>query len=268
MSESSPPLMRIALGVEYDGTAFHGWQSQSGGVRTVQDCLELALSRIADHSVHVACAGRTDAGVHALAQVVHFDTTARRPERAWVMGGNTHLPGDVRILWARPVAADFHARFSALARSYRYLILNAPQRSALMRHRASWHYRPLDVERMALAARDLLGEHDFSAFRGIDCQAKSPVRTVYRLELARHGDYVLLEAEANAFLHHMVRNLAGVLMAIGEGSRPVKWARQVLESRDRCQGGITAPPQGLYLSGVRYLPHYGLPAAAAPLCLL
>ena len=244
--------MRIALGVEYDGTHFRGWQVQQAAVRTVQECVEMALSRVANHQVRVFCAGRTDTGVHASGQVVHFDTQAQRSSRSWILGANSHLPEDVDVVWAQPVPDTFHARFSALARRYRYIILNRPFRSALHRHRATWFYRLLNVERMRNAAQSLLGEHDFSAFRSEECQAKSPVRTLYALDVERTGDFVILEAEANAFLHRMVRNIAGALMAVGIESRPIDWVHQVLERRDRKLGGVTAPPEGLYLIRVRY----------------
>lgn len=252
--------MRVALGIEYDGSGFRGWQAQQPGVRTVQNCLEKAIGKVADHPVRVSCAGRTDAAVHATAQVAHFDTEAERSDRAWVFGTNANLPPDVSVLWAQPVPNTFHARFSALARRYRYLILNRPVRPALYRQQASWFYRPLEVERMHAAARCLLGEHDFSSFRAAECQAKTPRRTVYALELERHGGWVVLEIEANAFLHHMVRNVAGVLMAIGSGEQPIEWAQEVLEARDRRLGGVTAPPQGLYLIAVRYPDEYQLPS--------
>lgn len=254
--------MRIALGLEYDGSHFRGWQSQQAGVRTVQDCLEEALAKVADHPVRVICAGRTDSGVHGSGQVVHFDTPAERAPRSWVLGSNANLPADICLQWAKPVPKTFHARFSALARRYRYVILNRPYRSALLRQRAAWYYRPLRVETMAEAAKQLIGEHDFTSFRGVDCQARSPVRTLGALSVERRGDLVVMEAEANAFLHHMVRNIAGVLMAIGSGERPVDWAGQVLQARDRTRGGVTAPPEGLYLLRVRYPAEFDLPAAS------
>ncbi len=256
--------MRVAVVLEYDGSAFAGWQLQEPEVRTVQACVEAALSRIADHPVRVTCAGRTDAGVHATYQVVHFDTPAHRPPHAWVLGANSHLPPEVAVRWAGVVPEDFHARFSAQARTYRYLILNRPVRPTFLARRVTWTHRPLDEARMAEAARDLVGEHDFSAYRALGCQAKSPVRTVHRLEVLRQGELVILEVEANAFLHHMVRNMAGVLMEIGAGRRPAGWAREVLEGRDRTLGGVTAPPDGLYLVGVRYPERYGLPALPRP----
>ncbi len=249
--------MRVVCAVEYDGSAFSGWQRQEHA-RSVQTTLEAALSKVADHPVQTSCAGRTDAGVHATWQVIHFDSDAERSERSWVLGTNSNLPGAVRLLSARPVAGDFHARFSAQARRYRYLILNRPVASALLRHRVTWAHEPLDEARMQAGARYLLGEHDFSSFRALACQAKSPRRTVHRLEVSRGGEYLYLEVEANAFLHHMVRNIAGVLMAVGRGVQQPDWVADVLASRDRTQGGVTAPAAGLYLVGVRYPPQYGI----------
>ena len=251
--------MRVALGVQYDGSGFRGWQAQQPGTRTVQTVLEQALARVAAHPVRVICAGRTDAGVHGVGQVVHFETTAVRSERAWVLGGNAHLPPDVSLNWARETPDDFHARFSATARRYRYLILNRSQRSALWRARAAWHYHPLDAEQMHAAGQALVGEHDFSSFRAAECQARHPVREIHELIVRRQGDGVTLEVEANAFLHHMVRNIAGVLMAIGGGERPLAWAQEVLEQRDRTRAGVTAPAEGLYLLTVRYPERFGLP---------
>ncbi len=250
--------MRIALGVEYDGTDFCGWQIQSG-VRTVQECLEQALSRVANHPVQVVCAGRTDTGVHGLGQVVHFDSDAARDERAWVLGGNANLPGDITLRWAHPVPDSFHARFGAQRRHYRYLILNRKTRPAVGRNRFCWIHRPLDVTRMQTAARYLLGEHDFSSYRAVACQAKSPVRTVHRLDVVQEEDLITIDIVANAFLHHMVRNIAGVLITIGSGEQEPHWADEVLNYRDRTLGGVTAPPQGLYFVGVEYSPEYELP---------
>lgn len=254
--------MRIALGVQYDGSGFRGWQTQRPGMRTVQSCLERALTQVANHPVGSICAGRTDSGVHGIGQVVHFDTTAVRSMRSWVLGSNANLPLDLSVSWACQVPEEFHARFSALARRYRYLILNRPHRSALWRQRATWCYRPLDVEWMHAAGQVLVGEHDFSSFRAAECQARHPVREIRELTVRRQGDGVVLDVEANAFLHHMVRNIAGVLLAIGTGDRPVEWAREVLERRDRTQGGVTAPADGLYLLAVRYPERFGLPANA------
>lgn len=254
-------MMRVALGVQYDGASFRGWQAQQPGVRTVQSTLEQALSKVADHPIRVVCAGRTDAGVHGVAQVVHFDTVAVRSTRAWVLGGNALLPLDMSLAWACAMPDDFHARFSALARRYRYLILNQPQRSALWSRRATWCYRPLDATRMHRAGQALVGQHDFSAFRAAECQAKHPFREIYELTVQRYGDGIVLEVEANAFLHHMVRNIAGVLLSIGAGDQPVEWAQEVLERRDRTQAGVTAPADGLYLLAVRYPEQFGLPEA-------
>lgn len=255
-------MMRVALGIQYDGAGFRGWQTQRTGVRTVQSSLEQALDKVADHPIKLVCAGRTDTGVHGVAQVAHFDTHAARSARAWVLGGNAHLPPDISLHWACAAPDDFHARFSALARRYRYLILNQPQRSALWRQRATWYYRPLDAGRMHAAGQALIGEHDFSAFRAAECQARHPIRTLFELTVQRYGDGVALEVEANAFLHHMVRNIAGVLLAVGVGDQPVEWAREVLERRDRTQAGVTAPADGLYLLAVRYPERFGLPTAA------
>ncbi len=250
--------MRIALGVEYSGSGFHGWQWQEG-VRSVQGELEQALSRVADRPIRVQCAGRTDAGVHATGQVVHFDVDVFRPQRAWILGANVNLPADVNVLWARQVAMEFHARYAATGRTYRYEILNRMTRSSILRDRVVWFHYPLDEQRMQRAGQCLVGEHDFSSFRAQACQAKSPLREVRRLAVSRFGQRVAIEIEANGFLHHMVRNIAGVLMTIGRGDQPEAWAREVLETRDRAQGGVTAPPQGLYLLGVDYPAVFGIP---------
>lgn len=255
--------MRIAFGVEYDGSRFSGWQVQEPGVRTVQEAMETAVGRVAAGPVRVYCAGRTDTGVHATAQVIHFDTDAVRNERAWVFGTNANLPKEVCVLWARPVDDDFHARFSARRRRYRYVILNRPVRPTFLAHRVSWAFRPLDEARMAAAAAHLLGEHDFSSYRAVACQAKSPVRTLHRLDVTREGEFIFIDAEANGFLHHMVRNIAGVLMTIGSGEQPPDWSREVLEVRDRTLGGITAPPYGLYFTGVEYPERYALPSLSS-----
>jgi tRNA pseudouridine38-40 synthase len=251
--------MRIAVGVEYDGSRFRGWQTQQEGVRTVQIEVEKALSFVADHPVRVHCAGRTDAGVHAREQVIHFETGVSRPPKAWVMGGNVRLPDDVNFLWAQAMPDDFHARFSARFRSYRYRILNRPMRSALLHGRATWIYRPLDADRMHEAGQVLVGTHDFTSYRAVGCQAKQPVRTVTHLEVSRQGEMIELTVRANAFLHHMVRNIAGVLIAIGAGDREAGWARDVLEHRNRTLGGVTAPPDGLYFERVDYEDEFQLP---------
>ena len=249
---------RIAIGIEYDGSAYAGWQSQASAP-SVQGKIEIALSAVADSPVSVTCAGRTDAGVHAVGQVAHFDTGIERTTRSWTLGANTHLPNDVCVLWAREVPSGFHARYSALARTYRYVILNRPSRPALARHRACWIHRPLDEHRMAEAASHLLGEHDFSAFRAAECQSRTPVRRVEAVEVRRLGDLVFLDVRANAFLHHMVRNIAGVLIEVGIGDAEPRWVREVLEGRDRTLGGVTAPPGGLYLLAVKYPPEFELP---------
>ena len=256
-------MVRIAVGIEYDGSAYAGWQAQASAP-TLQQVLERALGRIADEPVALTCAGRTDAGVHALAQVAHFDTHARRSLRGWVLGANSELPRDVALAWARPVPAHFHARYCAEARSYRYLIANRLARPALLADRAAWIHRPLDQERMRSAAQALLGEHDFSAFRTAECQAKSPVRRMERLNVERQGDFVLIEATANAFLHHMMRNIAGMLIAIGRGDAPVEFAREVLAGRDRTRNAATASAAGLYLLAVRYPAAFALPLSPRP----
>jgi tRNA pseudouridine38-40 synthase len=251
---------RIALGIEYDGSRFLGWQTQPGG-GTVQDALQAALSAVADEPVAVTCAGRTDRGVHARAQVVHFDTAAQRPETAWVRGVNAMLPETVAVLWSREVDAEFHARYRALSRSYRYVLLNRAVRPALAARHAGWFHAPLDVEAMRAAARPLLGEHDFSAFRAADCQAKNPVRTLHALEIERRGERVEFTLRANAWLHHMVRNIVGTLVYVGAGRQPPRWAQQVLESRNRAEGAPTFGPEGLYLDAVEYDAKWGIPTA-------
>ncbi len=252
--------MRIALGIEYDGTGYSGWQRQRNGIG-VQTRLEEALSSVADEPLEVTCAGRTDAGVHAIAQVGHFDTRSERSDRGWLLGTNTHLPDDISVKWVRPVEDSFHARFSALSRSYRYCILNRLVRSAMNRHRVWWVHKPLDAERMHAAAQSLIGEHDFSAFRAAGCQARSPVREIQSIEVRREGDHVLLEVAANAFLQHMVRNITGLLVSIGAGEMDVQWAERVLTSRDRTQAGVAAPPQGLTLVRVEYPSNFGIPGS-------
>jgi tRNA pseudouridine38-40 synthase len=250
--------MKIAAVIEYCGSRYSGWQHQPHA-RSIQQQVETALRRVADHTVQVQCAGRTDTGVHALHQVIHFETDAVRTGHAWVAGGNTYLPEHISILWAQPVADDFHARYAALRRSYRYVILNRTTRPGLNPELVAWEYRPLDARRMNQAAAALIGEHDFSAFRAAGCQAKVPIRNVHRLNVFRAGEYVVIEITANAYLQHMVRNIAGVLMAIGAGEKPIEWAGQVLEGRDRTQGGVTAPAGGLYLTCVEYPEKYGIP---------
>jgi tRNA pseudouridine38-40 synthase len=251
---------RIALGIEYDGSRFLGWQTQPGG-GTVQDALEAALSGIADAPVGVTCAGRTDRGVHARAQVVHFDTAAERPDSAWLRGANAMLPEPMAVLWSRRVAPDFHARYSALSRSYRYVLLNRPVRPALAARYAGWHHAPLDLQAMKEAAAQLIGEHDFSAFRSAECQAKNPVRTLHAIGIERSGERIDFTLRANAWLQHMVRNIIGTLVYVGKGRHPPRWAKQVLESRDRSLAAPTFGSEGLYLECVEYDARWNIPAA-------
>ena len=243
--------MRIALGIEYDGTAYNGWQRQKTGLG-VQQRVEEALQAVANHPVEVTCAGRTDTGVHATGQVVHFDTTSTRDDRGWLLGANSNLPDDISVTWAQQVSDDFHARFSATGRNYRYRILNRLERSAIHRQWAWWIYQPLDTERMHAAAQQLRGEHDFSAFRAAGCRANTADRNISHIAVAREGDWVTLTVSANAFLQHMVRNITGTLVAVGLGEQSVAWLAEVLESLDRKQGGIAAPPHGLTLVSVDY----------------
>jgi tRNA pseudouridine38-40 synthase len=251
--------MRIALGVEYDGSPYFGWQSQADG-HTVQDALQVALSGIADEQISITAAGRTDTGVHALEQVVHFDTGVERPLSAWVRGVNALLPKSIAVLWAHPVPEEFHARFSAQARSYRYLLINRPVRSAIQHGKVGWFHAPLDVEKMREAAQYLLGEHDFSAFRAAECQAKSPVKTLAQLDITRQGDMIIFELTAGAFLHHMVRNIVGCLVYVGKGKHPPQWMQQVLQSRERSLAAPTFAPDGLYLRHITYDAKWGLPS--------
>ena len=261
--------MRIALGVEYDGSRFCGWQTQPEGC-AVQDVLERALGEIAAEPVTITCAGRTDAGVHALAQVVHFDTVACRPPSAWVRGVNALLPPPCAVTWAREVAEEFHARYRALSRTYRYLLLNHPVRPAAAHGRVGWFHLPLDLDTMRAAARRLIGEHDFSTFRSSECQARSPVRTIRRLDLYRRGSYVVFEIQANAFLHHMVRNIVGCLLYVGKGKHQPDWVAELLAGRDRTRAAPTFDAAGLYLAHIEYESRWGLPAlprtAFAELC--
>jgi tRNA pseudouridine38-40 synthase len=243
--------LRYAAGVEYDGGAYSGWQVLDG-VPSVQVQVERALSQVAAEPIKVVCAGRTDAGVHALCQVIHFDTAAVRPGRGWVLGANTYLPSDISVLWARAVPEDFHARFSATARRYRYVLFDRRTRSGLWSKRSSWSAHPLDASAMHAAAQCLVGRHDFTSFRASECQASSPIRLVESLTVQREGALVVLEVQANAFLHHMVRNIVGTLLPVGRGERPGSWVAEVLAACDRRVAGITAPPHGLYFAGVRY----------------
>ena len=246
-------LQRFALGIEYDGTAFNGWQKQPHAP-SIQASLNSALAVVANAPVECTGAGRTDSGVHATGQVAHFDSSAQRTVYSWRQGLNSNLPVDINILWVRPVSDEFHARFSALSRAYEYRILNRPVRSALQRHRAWWVHQPLDHEKMQLAANYLLGEHNFNSFRASSCQAHSPVRTMSKLQVTREGDQIRIVCSANAFLHHMVRNIVGSLVSIGRGDKPVDWMNAALESRDRKCAGMTAPPTGLTFTDVGYPP--------------
>lgn len=251
--------MRIALGVEYDGASYHGWQLQTN-CETVQGTLERALSQVADHPVALTVAGRTDAGVHAIAQVVHFESSANRKLQAWVLGVNANLPRQIRVIWAVPVSDQFHARFGAIERNYRYLIINRPTPPGILFQKATWERETLDDEAMHLAAQCLVGEHDFTSFRASSCQSKSPVRNLTRISVTRNGDMVAIDVSANAFLHHMIRNLAGTLIKVGLGEKPTNWVGTVLEARDRTMAGVTAPPDGLYLTNVSYPEHFALPS--------
>lgn len=255
--------MRIAVGIEYKGTAFSGWQSQRG-VRTVQDCVEHALSRVADHPVRVVTAGRTDTGVHATGQVVHFDTASQRSGYSWMRGANSHLPHDVRVLWTRRVPDGFHARFSARERAYRYVLYCSPSRPAILGDLCTWVHYDLDVHPMREAAKSLLGEHDFSSFRAAGCQARTPYRTVREVVLAQAGPWLWLDVAADAFLQHMVRNIVGTLAVVGRGERSPGWVTEVLDGADRTRAGATAPPEGLYLSEVRYPDEFNIPFPASP----
>lgn len=247
------------LGVEYDGLSYYGWQRQTHSANTVQEVLEQALAKVADETVLTHCAGRTDSGVHGLGQVVHFDTTAKRSDRGWVLGVNRYLPDNVAVKWRCDADEKFHARFSATSRSYTYIILNEQARSAVLASKVTHYPYPLDCELMQQAANALLGEHDFSAYRATACQSPTAFRDLQRLDVERRGSFVLVHVRANAFLYHMVRNLVGVLLEVGCGQKPVQWAGEVLLSRDRKEAGRTAAPDGLYLSGVRYPEHFNMP---------
>ena len=254
--------MRLALGVSYGGQGYDGWQSQLSG-RTVQDHLQKALTAFAQHPVSTICAGRTDAGVHGLMQVVYFDTLLDRPTNAWVRGPNSLLPDDIAVQWAQPVPASFHARGSAIARRYAYVLLQSPIRPSVERGRIGWAFRPLDEAAMQAAAQRLIGTHDFTSFRASQCQAKTPVKTLRRIDIARRGAYWRFEFEADAFLHHMIRNLMGCLLVVGRGEQPVEWISEVLLARNRKVAAPTFSPDGLYFLGPRYEDHWGLPERTA-----
>jgi tRNA pseudouridine38-40 synthase len=255
-------LKRIALGVQYDGKPWHGWQTQPAG-GTVQDTLEAALKRFALTNIATTCAGRTDAGVHALEQVVHFDTTLNRDMFSWVRGVNAFLPPSIAVRWACEVAqtasSEFHARFSATARTYHYIIYNHPVRSPLLTGKAGWVFRPLQVDAMRAAAQHLIGTHDFSAFRAAECQAKSPVKDMREISVERRSDIIVVSLTANAFLHHMVRNIVGALIVVGNGNQPPQWLQELLAGRDRSRAAPTFMPDGLYLTRIAYDANWGLP---------
>lgn len=252
-------MARIALGIEYDGTDFLGWQTLSHGAN-LEDTVAAAVAFVADHPVSLTCAGRTDSGVHARCQVAHFDSEAPRSVRAWALGATARLPPTVAVRWAQVVPEAFHARYSALARRYRYAIVDRPVRPALEGRFVAWERHPLDVGAMHAAAQALVGEHDFSAFRTVACQAKHPWRRLDEITVAREGERVVIEVEANAFLHHMVRNIVGSLLPVGRGERPVGWLAELLAGRDRAKAGPTAPAAGLVFLGPRYPASFGLPA--------
>lgn len=256
---SYPPMKRIALGLQYDGTAYRGFQAQAG-LPTIQAELEAALSSVANEPITVYCAGRTDAGVHAMGQVVHFDTNAERPDFGWVQGCNGKLPNDIAVQWAQEVSEDFHARYKARSRRYRYVIANTSARPALTERFATWIYHPLDHLKMHEAAQALLGTHDFSAFRAAECQAKNPIKTMEFANISRQEEYVILDIKADAFLHHMVRNIIGTLLPIGLGSAPVSFMKEALESRCRTRAGMTAKPCGLSLIEINYPDEFHLPS--------
>jgi tRNA pseudouridine38-40 synthase len=255
-------MTRWAAEVEYVGTRYSGWQSQPHAI-SVQGEIETVLSRVAAQPIAISAAGRTDAGVHGYAQIIHFDSTAERSPYAWLLGSNSQLPSDISLRWVQTVRDDFHARHSAVARRYRYVIHNHRARSALLNDRVAWLKWPLDAEPMHRAAQALIGELDFSAFRGAQCQSSTPMRCVTDISVYRSGEFVLLDIRANAFLHHMVRNIAGTLMEVGSGRRPEAWVKEVLDSRDRTQAGMNAAAEGLYLVAADYPAEFGIPAAPA-----
>lgn len=256
----TPSWHKVALGIEYQGSNYYGWQRQRE-VRSVQSCLELALSKVANHPVEVFCAGRTDAGVHATGQVLHFETTAQRADAAWTLGVNAHLPADISVRWAKSVDLAFHARFSATARRYRYIICNQRLRPAILGNGMTHYYHPLQAELMQLAAQSLLGEQDFTSFRAMQCQSRSPWREVHHVSVWRQAQYIVVDIKANAFVHHMVRNIVGSLLEVGAGNRPVTWIAELLAAKDRTLAAATARPEGLYLVAVDYPANFALPSA-------
>ncbi|MRI35012.1 tRNA pseudouridine(38-40) synthase TruA [Endozoicomonas sp. OPT23] len=252
-------MPRFVASVQYDGSRYHGWQSLKTGHPSVQETVEKALSKVANHSVSVVCAGRTDAGVHGCNQIIHFDSDAERSSYGWTFGTNSGLPDDIALNWVQPVSDDFHARFSAEWRRYRYVILNRRIRPAHLPKGVTYYHRPLDVELMNIGGQYLIGEHDFDSYRAVQCQAKHAVREMQKLEVHRHGDMVIIDIRANAFLHHMVRNITGVLQEVGSGRKPPIWVKEVLDARDRSKAGVTAKPHGLYFVDVGYPEQFDLP---------
>ncbi|MDO6427965.1 tRNA pseudouridine(38-40) synthase TruA [Thalassotalea sp. 1_MG-2023] len=252
--------MRFALGIEYDGSQYCGWQRQNNVV-SVQETLEKALSKIANEPINVICAGRTDTGVSATNQVVHFDTHNVRKEVAWTLGVNTHLPKDIAVTWVKAVDETFHARFGATSRRYRYIIYNNPLRPAIFSTGLTFNHYPLDEKLMHKAAQFLVGEHDFTSFRTVHCQAPSAVRTIEHCQVSRQGNYLCIDVKGNAFLHHMIRNIAGSLMRVGRGQEEVEWIAEVLAAKNRCLAGVTAPANGLYFVDVTYPEKYQLPSS-------
>jgi tRNA pseudouridine38-40 synthase len=257
-------MTRYALGIEYDGSQFCGWQVQSG-VETVQEAIERALGAVANHSTRVVTAGRTDTGVHATGQVIHFDSASRRTLNSWIRGVNSNLPAGVVVTWAKEVSPSFHARFCARARSYRYIILSRPVRPTILARRVTWTHQLLNVQAMRSAAKDLLGQHDFSAYRSVHCQSRQPIRSIHHFAVGQSGAWTWFDIQADGFLHHMVRNIAGVLMPIGAEEKAPSWAREVLMSRERSHAGVTAPAGGLYLSRVDYPEHFDIPSPTNPI---
>ena len=251
--------LKFAIGIEYSGSAYAGWQQQKHSV-SIQQHLQEAIGFVANHPVSLVCAGRTDAGVHAIEQVAHFESDSVRTNRSWLLGSNCRLPRDIRIRWITPVDDSFHARFSAYARSYRYILLNSDVPSAVFYDRCSWEFRPLDHGKMHESAQALVGEHDFSAFRAVGCQAKSACRDIHSVEVSRQGDLIYLDIMANAFLYHMVRNITGSLLEVGRGEKPVDWIEDLLAGKDRNHGGVTAPAAGLYLQQVYYPELFNIPS--------
>lgn len=250
--------MRYALGIEYDGKNYCGWQRQKE-VKSVQQCLEKALSKVANETIDVVCAGRTDTGVNATNQVIHFDFDKPRKDVAWTLGVNSNLPKDIAVKWMKPVSDDFHARFSATARRYRYIIYNSPLRSAILPSGLSFNHQPLNEKLMQQAAQHLVGKHDFTSFRTVHCQSHSPVRTLHHCNVNRLGNYLVIDVKGNAFLHHMVRNISGSLMRVGQGIETIDWIKEVLEAKNRCLAGMTAAAGGLYFVGVDYPVEFDLP---------